>query len=160
MTSTGEVGCFALAMYTAPCTTTPPLASSRTTCGLSRDLTWACAQSPVRCPIKGDVIVQLHLELWFSTTSLSAQLPQILQPQLRTHISTSKRKHKLTPTQSTMSDALNPTGPAQPDLSDAYTAPGNPATKEPAEETQASAIASDSSATYAISLSPPPSRSY
>ena len=44
-----------------------------------------------------------------------------------------------------MSDALNPSGPAQPDLSDAYTAPGNPATNEPAEKTQASRIANDDS---------------
>lgn len=81
--------------YTVPYTTTPPLASSRPTCGLSRDLTWACVRSPVRCRTKGDVIVQLHLELYFPTTSprsLRAQLPQIIQPQHRSPTSTSKEE--------------------------------------------------------------------
>jgi len=45
-----------------------------------------------------------------------------------------------------MSDALNPTGPAQPTLNQVYSTPGNPATKEPAEKEQASenaAVAKD-----------------
>jgi len=35
-----------------------------------------------------------------------------------------------------MSDALNPTGPAQPPLNQVYETAGNPAQKEPAEEAQ------------------------
>lgn len=42
-----------------------------------------------------------------------------------------------------MSDALNPTGPSQPTLNQAYSTPGNPATKEPAEKAQAGANAYD-----------------
>ena len=41
-----------------------------------------------------------------------------------------------------MSDGIHPTGPAQPTLNQAYSTPGNPATKEPAEKVQASANAS------------------
>jgi len=36
-----------------------------------------------------------------------------------------------------MSDGLNPTGPSQPTLNQAYSTPGNAATKEPAEKAQA-----------------------
>lgn len=41
--------------------------------------------------------------------------------------------------------ALDPSGPSQPTLNQAYTTPGNPATKEPAEEAAANANAQDSS---------------
>ena len=41
-----------------------------------------------------------------------------------------------------MSDGIHPTGPAQPTLNQAYSTPGNPATKEPAEKAQASENAS------------------
>jgi hypothetical protein len=40
---------------------------------------------------------------------------------------------------------LEPTGPSQPTLNQAYTTPGNPATKEPVEEAQTNANASDTS---------------
>jgi len=41
---------------------------------------------------------------------------------------------------------LDPKGPSQPSLNQAYTTPGNPATKEPAEEAQADANAHTDSA--------------
>jgi len=41
-----------------------------------------------------------------------------------------------------MSDGLNPSGPAQPTLNQAYTTPGNPADKEPAEQAQSKINAS------------------
>lgn len=41
--------------------------------------------------------------------------------------------------------ALDPSGPSQPTLNQAYTTPGNPSTKNPAEQTQASFNALDSS---------------
>ncbi|KAF2152971.1 hypothetical protein K461DRAFT_131893 [Myriangium duriaei CBS 260.36] len=40
-----------------------------------------------------------------------------------------------------MTDNLNPTGPSQPSLDDAYTTPGNPAQQEPAEAATARANA-------------------
>lgn len=43
------------------------------------------------------------------------------------------------------SDALNPTGPSQPNLDAAYETKGNPASKEPAEERQAQRNATDNS---------------
>ncbi|KAJ4345629.1 uncharacterized protein N0V89_011763 [Didymosphaeria variabile] len=41
--------------------------------------------------------------------------------------------------------ALDPSGPSQPTLNQAYTTPGNPATKEPAEQAQADSNALDDS---------------
>lgn len=45
-----------------------------------------------------------------------------------------------------MTDDLNPTGPSQPSLNQAYTTPGNPAQKEPAEQAQSNINASTNTA--------------
>jgi len=54
-----------------------------------------------------------------------------------------------------MSDALNPSGPAQPSLDQVYETSGNPAQKEPAEKAQSQANAtSNAPATFVDHLHP------
>ena len=55
---------------------------------------------------------------------------------MRTHFTAALYTHKPIVPLDKMSDALNPTGPAQPSLSQVYETAGNPAQKEPAEEAQ------------------------
>ena len=54
--------------------------------------------------------------------------------------------YQLTISATMPADALNPTGPAQPDLDDVYKTEGNAASKEPAEVKEAHSNATDASA--------------